>query len=102
MSACLWPVIADISECVQPTLASFVIVGPRRSWNVRPVIWALAQAFAHEVRKPSDVQGLPFKFVRISGPRFSDASNALRSGAATGTETRAFVLLWVSRMDVPS
>jgi hypothetical protein len=49
---------------------------------------ALAQAFAHDVRNPSDVHGWPRIVVRIIGPRRSVRASNVRSGCPAGTAPR--------------
>ena len=55
-----------ISGTVAPASARRTTADPRRSWKVRPSIFALAQSFAQDVRKPSDVHGNPLVLVSIN------------------------------------
>jgi hypothetical protein len=59
---------------------------------------ARSQAFDHGVRKPSDVQGRPRVFVRMSGPRRSTLSSGTLRGRSGRLATRRRPLAWRRRM----
>src|SRR5262249_8896090 len=96
------PVIDAIWASVHPARARRVTAVPRRSLNVTPPMPAFLQAFRHDERKPSGVQGLSSLLTKMSMLRFGVASSAAFSGLPTGIDTRAPVLDWRSVILLPS
>ena len=84
--------IDAICASVHSARARRVTDVPRRSLNVTPIMPALLQAFRHDDRKPSGVQGLSSLFTKINGLRLGVESSAAFSGRPTGINTRAPVL----------
>ena len=84
----LCPVMAAISASVEPASAARVTNVPRKSWNVRPRMFAAMQTLRQAARRELDVHGMPSELARISGPRLALAA-ASSAGLIQSRNSRA-------------